>query len=220
MLLSLMPEKFSKKYLMNIASINRRIFFIFSILLVLMIVTISTAWWRTTQTTISWNTAKQNFSRQRTAAYRSIENADFLKTNSADYRILEEHGMIGSLDRIEWVDALESISEGMALSQFQYEMSPAEVVEQVQARQVELSVVHIRLRIGFAHDGGIFEFFEALSDRIVAGFEVRKLEIVRVENHTGADAVGNGGSIVNLKVMCEIDWYSISPVNNSSKTDV
>lgn len=209
---------------MNIAITNQRLAQVLSVVILVTISICSLAVWKTRLSMESSRLAKADYSAARAKLFQRLDNTDFLRTNMADFSRYKRDGKIGSPDPLKWVDALETIGSDMNLSEFHYEMSPSKAVEIPRLQHAELQVVTISLRIDFLHDGEIFNYFTALSDRISAAYEITEFDVVRVSGIDTATETENeqadGSRFSTLKVVCRINWYAVILPSETSPVDV
>lgn len=204
---------------MSMVSSNRGLLLVFMAVAALSAIICGLVFWKSQQAIESYLVAKNEFSKSAGALYQKIDNNDYMVANIDEYSLAEIQGKIGVLDRIVWVDVLEKIAQELAMSEFKYELSPSTNVTASQMRYVELQLVEITLRMGFAHDGEIFSFFSALSEQITAIFEVAEIDIVRASTGSGQGRDKNLRP-VKLKVVCRINWYSVLPYSPPVQTGI
>lgn len=198
---------------------NRHPLFVFLVLFFITLVVSGLSLWNTTQAYDMYSGMKKQFNLERGKKYQAIEDTDFLLTNIAEFRSLNDRGVIGAVDRIIWVEAFEGARQRMALSEFNYDIGQPVDIAGNHGGSIALQMVTIDLRIGFPHDEALFQFFTMLEDSVNVSYAVSELQIERVSSDTARQ---NALSYlpVNIIATSRISWFSILPASKIEPLNV
>lgn len=146
--------------------------------------------------------------------HNAAEDAEFINSEGVHFDRLLNSGLIGSTDRIVWVNALEKLQSRMKFMQLSYKMAPAESLidsSLFPGIETEVHQVQLSLNLGFRHDGDLYLFFTTLYEELNATFEITALEIHRSEEIAVDSEDLPGTETINLTAICQISWYTVKP---------
>lgn len=138
---------------------------------------------------------------------RSGEEAQTLKTYSGPYVQLEQQGVIGEEQRLNWVDALRVANVDAQLYGVDYEVgaqTPYLLAAEANAGALPLQQSVMKLRLGLLHEADLFTFFEVLSAQKVGVFSVDQCALRRLITDLSRPA-----NQPTLRAECDIAWITI-----------
>lgn len=128
-----------------------------------------------------------------------------IKQKSIVFNKLQERGIIGEEQRLEWVELLKEIRDQRRLIDLQYEISPQRLLEGNPAGNFAFYASTMKLRLKLLHEEDLTRLLCDLRSQARALILVRNCNVTRLP--ATADERSSGRS--NLLADCEIDWLTL-----------
>lgn len=124
------------------------------------------------------------------------------------YQSMQQQGMIGTEQRINWVDALRSVNRSLKLYGIDYQIDAqkpfqggADVPGEFRVYQSDML-----LHFGLLHENDLLNFFDQLRQTQVGLFQIRQCALQRIP----ASNI-NFGMQPNLEAECTLRWLTLQP---------
>jgi len=120
------------------------------------------------------------------------------------YREIEARGIIGTEQRLEWVERLAAIEKSRRLGAIRYELAvqkPAPLPGGSTSGGYEFMASTMKLQLPLLHEEDLLGFLADLGAGVAAWPRVRACNVERI-----ADATAGGA---NLRADCTIDWITL-----------
>ena len=154
----------------------------------------------------------QQAQRQLNAARDQLLTAQNDQENMSSYQMeydaLVAQKVIGSEQRLDWIEGLEKLRRQNLLPDVKYTIGPQSAYTPnppLVAGNFALSLSPMSLELDLLHEGQLLNFFEALSRQMPGWFLLDKCALSRV------DSTQNGG--VMLKAACAGGWFTMKNRN-------
>jgi hypothetical protein len=150
---------------------------------------------------------KLNEARQRVA--RSGDEVDTLRRYIGPYQQLEQRGIVGEEQRLNWIDALRVANMDAQLYGVDYEVSTQTAyafAELVNAGGLPVQQSVMKLKLGLLYETDLLNFFKVLAEQNVGTFSVNQCELQRLISD-----VSKPVNQPTLRAECEVAWVTISP---------
>ena len=134
-----------------------------------------------------------------------------IKNKSALYARLQQLGIIGAEERLEWVELLKEIRDQRRLPDLQYEIAPQRALDGKPASGFAFYGSTMKLDLRLLHEEDLTRLLADLRSRAKALVSVRSCDLVRLP--AGADE--RAGRRANLSASCEIDWLTADAVRRN-----
>lgn len=130
----------------------------------------------------------------------SNEESD-VKHKSLIFKQLQERGVIGEEQRLEWIELLKDIREKRRLLDLEYEIAPQRLLEGHGANDFSFYASAMKLRIKLLHEGDLERLLNDLRSQAKALIMIRSCAVSRLPAMSDEHA--------NLLADCEIDWVTL-----------
>jgi hypothetical protein len=138
---------------------------------------------------------------------RSGEEMQTLKTYTGPYQQLEQQGVIGDEQRLNWVDALRVANVDAQLYGVDYEVGAQtsySFATEVGAGSLPLQQSIMKLRFGLLQEPDLFTFFDVLAGQKVGLFSVNQCSLQRLVTD-----VSRPTNQPTLRAECDVTWVTI-----------
>ena len=115
--------------------------------------------------------------------------------------------MVGTEQRISWLDALRAANERTELFGVDYELSaqqPYSYAPRVQAAALKIDQSIMRLRFGLLHEEDLLRFFRALAAEQAGAFSVTDCNLQRLLSD-----VSKPSNQPTLRAECHLAWVTV-----------
>jgi hypothetical protein len=151
--------------------------------------------------------AKLDEARKRVS--RSGNEKATLEQYLGPYRKLEERGIVGEEQRLNWVDALRAANLESQLYGVDYEVgtqTPYAFAQEVNAGSLPVQQSVMKLKLGLLYETDLLNFFRVLAAQNVGAFSVNQCTLQRI-----APEVFKPANQPTLRAECDVAWVTISP---------
>ena len=142
------------------------------------------------------------------AQYQTLdEEEDLIARYLPRYVALEQGGVIGREQRLDWIDSLREATRAVRVPSLQYTIEAQRGFDPGVALEMgnfELYASTVRLTLGLLHEQDLFDLLSRLRSRVAGLFGVRSCNITRV-----GDDVTMEHDAVNLHAVCELQFITI-----------
>ena len=128
--------------------------------------------------------------------------------NSILFNKLQERGIIGGEQRLEWVELLKEIQDRRHLVELQYEILPQRLLDGKAASNFAFHASTMKLQLQLLHEEDLMRLISDLRSQAKALIRVRSCDLARLP--ASADEHRDGRA--NLSAKCEIDWLTLRDV--------
>ncbi len=124
------------------------------------------------------------------------------------YQSLQQQGMIGAEQRINWVDALRSVNRSLKLYGINYQIDAQKPFQGGGGMPGTFRVYQsdMLLHFGLLHENDLLNFFEQLRQTHVGLFQIEQCTLQRIP----ANNI-NFGMQPNLEADCTLRWLTLQP---------
>jgi hypothetical protein len=140
---------------------------------------------------------------------RVSEEEREIRENLIDYERMREQGMMGDLNRLDWIEAISRIKNNRKLFEIKYNIEAQRQLEYagvVPASGAEFVVSRMRLDMLLLHENDLLDFLSDLQAARRAYVSVRQCNVTRLDR--GA-ASGGTGVQPRLRADCQVDLVSV-----------
>jgi hypothetical protein len=155
----------------------------------------------------------QQAQRQLNTARDQLLTAQSDQENMASYQMeydaLVAQKVIGSEQRLDWIEGLESLRKQNVLPDFTYTIAPQTAYAPnppLNAGNFALSISPMSMQLDLLHEGQLLNFFGALSRQMPGWFLLDKCALSRANDST------QNGSVM-LKAECTGGWFTMKNRN-------
>ncbi len=136
---------------------------------------------------------------------RVREEEDEVKQKSVVFNRLQERGMIGEEQRLEWVELLKDIRDQRRLIDLQYEIAPQRLLDGKPSGDFVFSASAMKVQLKLLHEEDLTRLLSDLGRQAKALILVKGCSVERLP--ASPDERGSAGA--NLRADCEIDWLTL-----------
>lgn len=140
---------------------------------------------------------------------RVREEENEIKQKSILFNKLQERGMIGGEQRLDWVELLKEIRDKRRLLDLQYEIAPQRLLDGNSAGDFSFASSTMKLQVKLLHEEDLLRLLGDLRSQAKALILIKACTIER--RPTNADESAGGRE--NLLAHCEIDWLTLHEVS-------
>lgn len=153
---------------------------------------------------------QQNLLREaRTRYQKSGDEKELIVSYLGDYQRLQQHGLIGSEQRINWLDGLRLANQQAELFGVEYQIGAQQPYAQAQEfnpGNVAIRQSLMKLTFSMLHEGDLMRFFNILGNRGIGLFQLNQCNLERVTNNVTSIRFQP-----NLRAECELSWFTLIP---------
>ena len=136
-----------------------------------------------------------------------------LDANADAFAELKARGVIGSAQRLQWIELTERISTALGILLVDFTLGKTTTASEMSTAyfnyDVKVSTTSMDFEISLRHEGEFFKFMEALRLNAKGLFSVNDCKILRNPVSAGANA-----ELAGLSAKCQVQWYSIEDVSS------
>ncbi len=135
------------------------------------------------------------------------EEERLVKVYFPQFKQLEENGMVGDEQRLNWTESLRNISNRLRLPSLRYNIEPQEEFEptySLSAGTFRPYASRMRLEIGLLHEEDLFRLFRELGKEARGRFSVENCAFQRKSQRITKDP-----KAANVQVKCDLLWLTI-----------
>lgn len=136
-----------------------------------------------------------------------------IRSKAAVFTELQQRGVVGDEQRLEWVELIKSIRDERRLRDVRYEITPQRLLDTKQttadshlAFYASAMIVQLKL----LHEEDLLRFLADIQTRAHALIAVRRCDLSRLPAGTGNEAPH-----ANLQAECVIDWITLRDKRDS-----
>jgi len=140
------------------------------------------------------------------------EEEDIIATYLPRYVALEEQGLIGREQRLDWIDALREAASEAKVPRLEYVIDAQRRFEtgmQLNVGDYRVYASSMRLSLGLLHEGDLLRLLDTLRDDVAALFGVNGCRIARAE-----EALRLAPDASNLEAQCVLNFITIRRLDN------
>jgi hypothetical protein len=137
---------------------------------------------------------------------RQVRNEESeVKQKSIIFKQLQERGIIGEEQRLDWVELLKEIRDQHRLIDLRYEISPQRMLEGQLGNDFVFFASSMKLELKLLHEEDLIRLLDDLRRQAKALIRVKSCRIERLP----ATGEQRGGGRANLLADCEIEWLTL-----------
>lgn len=133
---------------------------------------------------------------------RNEENE--IKQKSMFFGNLQERGVIGDEQRLDWIELLKDIRERRRLFDLQYEISPQRPLDASPGSGFAFYASTMKLQVKLLHEEDLLRLLADLRAQARALIQVKSCHLSRLPR--GDE---RAGSLAQLQADCQIDWVTL-----------
>jgi hypothetical protein len=125
------------------------------------------------------------------------------------YRSLQQEGLVGEEQRIEWIESLRAANKQAGLFGVAYQIEARKPFSLAGLDSVAAQYVHqtpMKLSFGVVHEGDLMRFLETLGTQKSGLFLIKRCAISRLARNDNP-----GPRQANLNAECDLAWLTIDP---------
>ena len=128
-----------------------------------------------------------------------------IRRDSLLFYQLQERGVIGEEQRLDWVELLEAIRDTRRLLDLRYEIAPQRPLEAGAAGDFVFSVSSMKVQMKLLHEEDLTRLLSDLRRQAKALIRIKGCNVERLPPTVAERA----GDWANLQADCEIDWLTL-----------
>jgi hypothetical protein len=135
------------------------------------------------------------------------EEEDIIATYLPRYLALEDAGIIGREQRLDWIDVLRESARAARVQSLSYVLNAQQSFDPGMTLNVGDYAVYassMRLDIGLLHEGDLLEFLARLHEQMPGLFGVTGCRMARTERTLRMEA-----DAANVEVQCTLNFYTL-----------
>ncbi|MEF8725218.1 MAG: hypothetical protein V5B30_22600 [Candidatus Accumulibacter delftensis] len=137
---------------------------------------------------------------------RQVRNEESeVKQKSIIFKQLQERGIIGDEQRLDWVELLKEIRDQHRLIDLRYEIAPQRMLEGQLGNDFVFFASSMKLELKLLHEEDLIRLLDDLRRQAKALIRVKSCRIERLP----ATGEQRGGGRANLLADCEIEWLTL-----------
>ncbi len=159
------------------------------------------------QASLDLAAAQKQLEEARKRVQQSGSERDTIMRYIAPYQRLVQHGVIGSEQRLSWIDALRAANAQVQLYGVEYEVGtqqPYAFAAEAQGGNVAIQQSVMKLKFGILYEEDLLGFFRALQSQDVGAFSVNQCSLTRIPG-----AATKPANAPTLKAECDVAWITI-----------
>lgn len=160
----------------------------------------------------NYRQAQQSFEQMQAKANHLRSEEQEVRQRIAQYHDLVNRGVIGSEQRLDWVDTLRAIQRDRKLLGLEYEIQPQQVMPAnafpTQTPGHDFLASSMQVKIPLLHEDDLINFLADLRDRSPAFIRVRECHIGRVAQSAVPSGIAPA-QMPQLESTCLLDWITI-----------
>ena len=133
-----------------------------------------------------------------------------IKQKSAVLSALQQRGVIGEEQRLEWVELLKAISERRRLLELRYEIAPQRALEALPGSAINFYASAMKMQQKLLHEEDLTRLLDDLRQQAGPLIVVRSCQLSRL-------ARTSGDVIAQLQADCLIDWITLHDGQESAR---
>ncbi len=140
---------------------------------------------------------------------RQVRNEESeVKQKSIIFKQLQERGIIGDEQRLDWVELLKEIRDQHRLIDLRYEIAPQRMLEGQLGNDFVFFASSMKLELKLLHEEDLVRLLDDLRRQAKALIRVKSCRIERLPATGGQ----RDGGRANLQADCEIEWLTLRDV--------
>lgn len=128
-----------------------------------------------------------------------------IKLKSALFNRLQERGIIGEEQRLDWVELLKDIRDHRQLIDLRYDVSPQRLLDGSPVGDFAFHASSMKLQLKLLHEEDLTRLLRDLQQQAKALIRVNSCKVERLPPTADERADGRA----NLLADCEIDWLTL-----------
>ena len=128
-----------------------------------------------------------------------------IRQRAALFNTLQDHGVVGEEQRLEWVELLKAIHDKHRLIDLSYEFTPRHALEKASTGQFGLYASTMKLQLRLLHEEDLIRLVDDLQREARALIQIRRCDVSRL-SRSGTETPLRG----LLQAECTIDWVTLS----------
>ncbi|GHU33952.1 hypothetical protein AGMMS50256_26880 [Betaproteobacteria bacterium] len=147
---------------------------------------------------------------------------DEIRQKAVLFKRLQERGVIGEEQRLEWVELLKEIRDQRRLLEIRYEFSPQRALhgaphtlDGAQTETFGLYASTMKLQVRLLHEEDLIRLLDDLRRQARALIQIKRCDLSRLPR-TNADSV-NSALQGHLQADCLIDWITLREVGKNQE---
>lgn len=136
-----------------------------------------------------------------------------LRDKITRYETLKQRGIVGSEQRLDWIDLINHIKIARRISKLDYEFSPQRKIdatllpEGAEAGGMSFMASQMHLRLSLLHEGELLGFLDDLRTTAPALIQVRACSLAR--SLPDPDDASQHGIRPQLNAECTLEWITL-----------
>jgi hypothetical protein len=119
----------------------------------------------------------------------------------------QQQGLIGSVQRLNWVDSLKQLSNQLAIPQVHFTLESTKLAKDQDTaywhNEIDFYITPMRVEMALAHEGDFMRLMQGLRNQAQGLFSIDMCDLKRETQNTSLGA---------LRGNCLLNWYSLEDV--------
>ncbi len=128
------------------------------------------------------------------------------------YKQLEQSGVVGEEQRLNWVDLIESLSNQYGIAYVKYRIEKQQRVNDPglidNYPEIDVFKSKMKLDMQLLHEGDLYRLLNTLEQKAQGLFDVNSCTLIR--NNINAKSIVEEASNRNFHAECTLNWYTIT----------
>jgi cell division protein FtsL len=125
-----------------------------------------------------------------------------IKQKSALFSRLQQRGMIGEEQRLDWVELLKTIRERRRLLDLRYEIAPQRALDALPGGALSFYASAMKIELKLLHEEDLTRLLDDLRQQAGPLIQVKSCKLARLPR-------AGGGIAAQLQADCQIDWITL-----------
>lgn len=157
-------------------------------------------------------TAQQTLSQSKYRYYTALDRKRLLKEFEDKYIKLENTGIVGDEQRLNWVDVIEKTTTDNKIPYLKYKIDKQVPVTTPMLTQkypgISVNKSLMTLEMQLLHEGDLYSVINSLEANAKGLFDIQSCAISR--NHTQVESLLDSDTDKNFAAACKLNWYTIN----------
>jgi hypothetical protein len=139
-----------------------------------------------------------------------LDALDVLNASMPQYTKLQEQGVVGMSDRLDWIEELDRIADLIKIPDLQFTLENTRPVQEGETPfyhyEIPIYVSDMYVNVSLLHEGDMYRLFTELEESGSGMFNIEECEI---RSNSGATV---GALVEGLKAKCLLRWFNLKDI--------
>lgn len=165
--------------------------------------------------------ATQNLNQARARYNLALDRQKLLEEFEKRYKQLENNSVVGSEDRLDWADLIESVTQRQGIPYVKYRIDKQEKINDTALTRkypgINVFRSKLTLEMQLLHEGDMYSLINALADKAKGLFDVSECNFTRI--NVNQSSILDQPTDKNFNASCTLNWYTMIQSGNISNEE-